>query len=228
MERPPVVDRDTGEPVRNYDRLDIANPPLHVQAKYNENRASPLLKIPGEIRQMILKLATGSRHVQIECQEPREDSSDKCYAFCYRSTLDRDPPTPYTLSRRLRERVEPLEQMHLTCRQFYLETSLLPFSNHLFSFDRVPDFHGWVQGLLPSQRRAVRRIMLPCSLLIEPCLSDLKLLEGLKILFVVDSSSEYDESSFANRSPVATTKTEVRILRAPFWLLVSEIFNIHR
>ncbi|KAF2795816.1 hypothetical protein K505DRAFT_191384, partial [Melanomma pulvis-pyrius CBS 109.77] len=94
-------------------------------------RESPFLRLPTEIRRIIYEFALGGKHYTTGKKLGRKLPNSKFLAG----------PHPLALLS--------------VCQQIYDETALLPFSVNSFSFQLDLDLSKWADELLPGQRDAV-------------------------------------------------------------------------
>jgi hypothetical protein len=108
-----------------------------VDAKFNPNSArwnqrnSPLLRLPAELRNLIFRFALGGNTWSFVVREPYGQRIHNCSGFQHTFAL------------------------LAVCRQIYVETALLPFSLRSFSFNDPEDFDLWLKALHPAQRDGV-------------------------------------------------------------------------
>jgi hypothetical protein len=99
-------------------------------ARQNQ-RDSPLLRLPAELRNQIFRYALGGETWNFVVRESNRHRVRNCSGFQHALAL------------------------LAVCRQIYAETALLPFSLGSFSFNDSDDFEIWLKALNSAQRNEV-------------------------------------------------------------------------
>ncbi|KAH7069369.1 hypothetical protein FB567DRAFT_598974 [Paraphoma chrysanthemicola] len=139
-------------------RVDLGRPPEHITAVMTANATrSPLLRLPGELRNKIYEYAIGSYYYHLdEVTHSKTEKSRwvKTVGRAYYSPKDKMPqPTAFHLPE--------------VCRQIYSETATLAYNLNTFilEFD-IGGNKDLIKNLLPAQKNAIRSVM-PQSIFFE-------------------------------------------------------------
>jgi hypothetical protein len=127
--------------------------------------SSPFLRLPFDITHKIYKLALGGRHIEIHYQPHvhrwRQKNKQRFKEhipgglYCrVISGSDRQRGGDFFKQRG----VYPIAR---TCRQIYYDTALFYYSLNKFSFDNEWVMKKWMKSLVPVQKRAITRLVLP-------------------------------------------------------------------
>lgn len=117
-------------------------------ARQNQ-RDSPLLRLPAELRNQIFQYALGC----------------KTWTFLVRESHQQTVYVP--------SRLEHALALLAVCRQIYAETALLPFSLDTFSFDHYTDLQWWLKAQRPAQSDVVSTISIHHRLYLYGILAEL-------------------------------------------------------
>lgn len=136
--------------------------PYEPADKRNRSRqnqsSSPLLRLPGELREYIYELALGHLHIHISTRLGRNplEQRDDIRIFSYRAAPE------HCMSDNLYHRTHYTAKLSIqliyTCRQIYEEAKLLPYSLNVFSFSKEVAFDWFIEAIRPVQRRAIRHM----------------------------------------------------------------------
>ncbi|KAF2118248.1 hypothetical protein BDV96DRAFT_597106 [Lophiotrema nucula] len=102
------------------------------------SETSPLLRLPGEIRNMIWVYALGGHRINVL-------ENDNVVSHTSRLI---DAPNDSAAS-------SPTFQLPQVCRQLYAETALLPYQLNTFALKNTISKSGWVKSLCAAQRRSI-------------------------------------------------------------------------
>ncbi|KAF2874983.1 hypothetical protein BDV95DRAFT_603756 [Massariosphaeria phaeospora] len=121
---------------------------------------SPLLRLPGEIRNRIWELATGGEGIEIwEDGQDYENGPKKCRVRRVRQQYRQSGYAVFRLSE--------------ICRQIQQETTVMPYALNTFTFSvlnflgGLRGFFDWAYQLSPAQRNAVASIQPHCHAVYE-------------------------------------------------------------
>ncbi|KAF1359339.1 hypothetical protein EJ07DRAFT_77821, partial [Lizonia empirigonia] len=107
-------------------------------------RESPFLRLPGEVRNRIYNLALGNRQIMI--LHPRLYSAIRYSRRCHGT----DPFEPNT--------VDKLLHLTETCRQIHAETDLLVFKANDFRIGSELNFNKFLDSISQRQTDAIRTL----------------------------------------------------------------------
>ncbi|KAF2118572.1 hypothetical protein BDV96DRAFT_679105 [Lophiotrema nucula] len=126
-------------------RLNVAVVSEHlIDAVRHNATASPLLRLPAELRNKILEYALGGQDVYMELEGVNRRGKERAFT-----------------------RQRNIISLVYTSRQIYSETAFLPYSSNRFSFPEPDPRHSndasmvlttWVQSLLPTQLNTISTI----------------------------------------------------------------------
>ncbi|OAF98978.1 uncharacterized protein CC84DRAFT_1181717 [Paraphaeosphaeria sporulosa] len=143
--------------------VDVANTsPWKIEVTERNATQSPLLRLPGELRNKIWRYATTGNIVNIHDDDSRWDS-----VFCKGHTVGvvgEDNPMRW-LSTRAEDKPRLPTAFHLSavCRQIYHEVGILAYSDSIFVLSSWNDegelMRQWVRtGLAPAHKNAIKDI----------------------------------------------------------------------
>lgn len=166
---------------------------------------SPLLRLPGEIRNTIYGyvLGYGGFIIKSKARKTRKTDSDCVKTLCGYGKHGKTYSKGHALA------------LVSVCRQIYVETTMLPYRLNIFTFSIFNEFHDWCGNMIPAHRNAIEAVRIHgatffCSWLLEshrtqtvekpPKMRDFKKLRkfpSLKRLYIgkspFDYRSSYDE-----------------------------------
>ncbi|KAF1840370.1 uncharacterized protein K460DRAFT_410962 [Cucurbitaria berberidis CBS 394.84] len=112
---------------------------------------SPLLRLPGEIRNHIWALAMGGHYIKIEEVVYRKTTESLWMKTTYRAPAN------------IEDRICPPSAFRFpeVCRQIYSETATLGYKLNTFVFDHYISYNSkWMARLLPGQKSAITSVVL--------------------------------------------------------------------
>ena len=139
-----------------------------------ENQSkSPLLRLPGEIRNLIYEYALGGNTINIgfetyrttyKSNKPREVVP----IFKYHCTVFNKPTNPFKMGYPSQVKISSnFTTLHNICRQLYLETDILPYQLNIMSFSSYNVMFNLLfmeKRLSRRQLDAITQVMLPDAL----------------------------------------------------------------
>ncbi|KAH5516048.1 hypothetical protein HBI31_006450 [Parastagonospora nodorum] len=162
----------------------------------DNQRNSPLLRLPGEIRNRIYEHVLGGNTIRIRYETYRPNNKDDALSrvvpvFKYHCTVFHKRVDPYKLKQLPDvETSTGFPLLNDVCRQLYLETGPLPFKLNTIAFEKyntVFNFLVHEQRLTRQQRQALTKIIIWDEL---PGANVLTYLPNLEKVFL--GSSEHD------------------------------------
>ncbi|KAF3040226.1 hypothetical protein E8E11_007275 [Didymella keratinophila] len=121
-----------------------------LQIAQRNSVGSPLLRLPGEIRDRIWRYALGDHQVDIQ-DFSQEEPVDSVY----------DLQTLYPDTLCLPGFVRPTFQLPRVCRQVYVEASPYVYTLNTFAFHKLATFDRWVKKRCVGQRRLISSLNVP-------------------------------------------------------------------
>ncbi|KAF1925336.1 uncharacterized protein M421DRAFT_13816, partial [Didymella exigua CBS 183.55] len=123
-----------------------------TQCAQQNSLNSPLLLLPGEIRNKIWKLALGDHRVDIQ-DLINEKPIDTFHNERARYSHTLCPPGF----------IRPTFQLPRVCRQIYVEASPYVYMLNTFTFHNMATFDRWIKNRCIGQRRLVTSLDVPCT-----------------------------------------------------------------
>ncbi|KAF1839896.1 uncharacterized protein K460DRAFT_437847 [Cucurbitaria berberidis CBS 394.84] len=123
---------------------------MQISAKHNSLN-SPLLRLPGEIRNKIWNYAVG--YHQINISHSSYGRSSPIVSSC--------EVRPLYTNANLRTFIRPTFQLYKVCRQMYVETSAMIYMLNTFGFKGSGTFDRWIKKRAIGQRRLINSVDIP-------------------------------------------------------------------
>ncbi|KAH7399462.1 hypothetical protein BKA66DRAFT_605070 [Pyrenochaeta sp. MPI-SDFR-AT-0127] len=132
-------------------------------AMANHNYNSPLLRLPGEIRNKIYEYTLGDAIIyptSIPYLASKEDILPRCliqyHSTCTRIDTGTSVELPWSMSRDW----SLFTALTRVCRQLYHETSTLPFKLNVMVLYAIDDVNAWLAQLKDDKKKAIQAIEL--------------------------------------------------------------------
>ncbi|KAF2251348.1 hypothetical protein BU26DRAFT_592469 [Trematosphaeria pertusa] len=151
----------------------------HMEITARNSTDSPLLRLPGELRDRIFRLAIGGHVIAVTRDGRGIQLLDPVSTKKYRpATATRGTKSSHRGRARFlqgeripgAERVSRIFTLAFVCRQIHSESQLLPYKHNIFHFDTPWSFGSFTKRLSTPQRQAIFSVSVGGDYIIEKIL----------------------------------------------------------